>query len=60
MSIKVGQRVHFSFDPEKKGTVSKVAGDQFRVTWDDSERPSGRPRTRFWYGKEALMTIRPW
>lgn len=38
---------------DHRGTVSKVAGGRFRVTWDDPYRRRNEPRQRFWYPESA-------
>lgn len=36
-------------DAPHTGTITRVAGDNFRVTWDSHGRKTGQPRQKSWY-----------
>jgi hypothetical protein len=58
--MKIGQQVTLAISREGvTGTVTAVRDDKFQVTWHDEARPSGKPRSRNWYGPEALIVVRP-
>jgi hypothetical protein len=40
------------------GTVTRVEGDRFRVTWQDSSRHRGEPRSRTWHSTRRRGDLR--
>lgn len=51
--MKLGTRVHLKFSPKAKGTITRIRGSEFRVSWDSEPNHRGR-RTRHWYQADAL------